>query len=241
MNGAVPMPEIKALVFDVFGTVVDWRNSIAREVEVVARAKGWGIDALAFADRWRAMYQPSMDPVRRGEKPYVRLDDLHRASLITLIAEFGLDPLPVDELEHLNRAWHRLDPWPDCVPGLTRLRKRFILATMSNGNVALMLNMAKRAGLPWDMILGAEPARNYKPVPSVYLTGADWLGLQPSEILMTAAHNSDLRAARALGFRTAFVLRPTEQGPGQAKDTKAEEDWDQVVNGMDELADRLGC
>ncbi len=241
MNGAVPMPEIKALVFDVFGTVVDWRTSVAREVGSVARAKGWAIDPLAFADRWREMYQPSMDPVRRGETPYVRLDDLHRASLVALLAEFGLDPLPADELEHLNRAWHRLDPWPDCVPGLTRLKKRFILATMSNGNVSLMLNMAKRAGLPWDMILGAEPARNYKPVPSVYLTGADWLDLQPSEILMTAAHNGDLRAARALGFRTAFVLRPTEQGPGQTKDTRAEEDWDQIVNGMDELADRLGC
>ncbi|MEQ9333613.1 haloacid dehalogenase type II [Thalassobaculum sp.] len=241
MAGSVPIPEVKALVFDVFGTVVDWRNSVAREVEAVSRAKGWAIDAYAFADRWRALYQPSMDPVRRGEKPYVRLDDLHRQSLVALLAEFGLDPLPADELNHLNRVWHRLDPWPDCVPGLTRLKRRFILATMSNGNVALMLNMAKRAGLPWDMILGAEPARNYKPVPSVYLTGADWLDLKPSEIMMTAAHNGDLAAARALGFRTAFVLRPTEHGPGQAKDLKAEADWDQVVNGMDELADRLGC
>lgn len=241
MTGTAPMPEIKALVFDVFGTVVDWRNSVAREVDAMARAKGWGIDAFAFADRWRALYQPSMDPVRRGEKPYVRLDDLHRESLVALIAEFGLDPLPTDELEHLNRVWHRLDPWPDSVPGLVRLKKRFTLATMSNGNVSLMLNMAKRAGLPWDMILGAEPAQNYKPVPKVYLTGADWLGLEPSEILMTAAHNADLRAARALGFRTAFILRRDEYGPGQSKDLRSEEDWDQVVNSMEELADRLGC
>lgn len=232
---------MKALVFDVFGTVVDWRNSIAREVGAVAAAKGWNVDPIAFADRWRAMYQPSMDPVRRGEKPYVRLDDLHRASLAALLAESGLDPLPADELEHLNRAWHRLDPWPDCVPGLTRLKKRFVLATMSNGNVALMVNMAKHAGLPWDTILGAEPARNYKPVPAVYLTGADWLGLQPSEVMMTAAHNGDLRAARALGFRTAFVARPTEHGPSQSRDLVAEEDWDEVVGSMDELADRLGC
>jgi 2-haloacid dehalogenase len=171
----------------------------------------------------------------------VRLDDLHRDSLTALLGELGFGPLPADELEHLNRAWHRLDPWPDCVPGLTRLKRRFILATMSNGNVALMLNMAKRAGLPWDMILGSEPARNYKPVPSVYLTGADWLGLQPAEIMMVAAHNSDLAAARALGFRTAFVARPTEYGAKQARDFRADQDWDQIVDGMDQLAARLGC
>ena len=241
MSTADPMSDVKALVFDVFGTVVDWRNSIAREVEAVARTKGWTVDPYAFADRWRAKYQPSMEPVRRGEKPYVRLDDLHRESLVALLEEFGLGPLPADELEHLNRAWHRLDPWPDCVPGLTRLKKRFILATMSNGNVALMVNMAKHAGLPWDTILGAEPARNYKPVPAVYLTGADWLGLRPEEVMMTAAHNGDLRAARALGFRTAFILRPDEYGPSQTKDLKAEEAWDQVVGGMEELADKLGC
>lgn len=235
------MSAVKALVFDVFGTVVDWRNSVAREVRTVAEAKGWSIDPYEFADRWRAMYQPSMAPVRRGEKPYARLDDLHRESLVALLGEYGLDPLPSDELEHLNRAWHRLDPWPDCVPGLTRLKRKLILATMSNGNVALMLNMAKRAGLPWDMILGSEPARSYKPEPVVYLTGADWLGLEPREIMMTAAHNADLRAARALGFRTAFVARPTEYGPHQSRDFKAEEDWDQIVDGMDTLADRLGC
>lgn len=241
MAETVSETAVKALVFDVFGTVVDWRTSVAREVAAVAAAKGWQIDPVAFADRWRALYQPSMDPVRRGEKPYVRLDDLHRTSLVALLAEFGLDPLPADELEHLNRAWHRLTPWPDCVPGLTRLKKRFILATMSNGNVALMLNMAKNAGLPWDMILGAEPARNYKPVPTVYLTGADWLGLAPQEVMMVAAHNGDLAAAQKIGFRTAFVCRPTEHGEKQSRDFRAEGDWDHDVNGMDELADRLGC
>lgn len=233
--------EVKALVFDIFGTVVDWRTSVAREVEAVAKAKAWSVDPYEIADRWRAMYQPSMDPVRRGEMPYKRLDDLHRESLHALIEEYGLAGLTEDEVEHLNRAWHRLTPWQDCVPGLTRLKTKYILATMSNGNVALMVNMAKNAGLPWDMILGAEPARNYKPVPSVYLTGADWLGLAPSEVMMVAAHNGDLAAARELGFRTAFVARPTEYGPNQTRDFKADQDWDRVVDGMDELADSLGC
>jgi len=237
----VPLSDVKALVFDVFGTVVDWRTSVAREVTAVAEAKGWSVDAYDFADRWRSMYQPSMEPVRRGEMPYRRLDDLHRESLLALIAEFDLKGLNENEVEHLNRAWHRLTPWPDCVPGLTRLKTQYILATMSNGNVALMVNMAKNAGLPWDTILGAEPARNYKPVPSVYLTGADWLGLAPSEVMMVAAHNGDLAAAQALGFRTVFVARPTEHGPNQTKDFKADQAWDRIVGGMDELADSLGC
>ncbi len=241
MTESDPRRAVKALVFDVFGTVVDWRTSVAREMRAVVDAKGWKADPYALADRWRELYQPSMDPIRRGEKPYARLDDLHRESLKTLLAEFGLEPLPADELEHLNRAWHRLDPWPDCVPGLTRLKRKFILATMSNGNVALMVNMAKHAGLPWDTILGSEPAQNFKPVPSVYLTGADWLGLEPAEVMMVAAHNGDLAAARAVGFRTAFVARPTEYGDKQSRDFKAEDAWDQVVDGMDELADRLGC
>lgn len=241
MTETAPTPGVKALVFDVFGTVVDWRNSVAREMQATIDAKGWKADAYALADRWRALYQPSMDPIRRGEKPYVRLDDLHRESLQRLIEEFGLEPLPPADLEHLNRAWHRLDPWTDSVPGLTRLKKCFILATMSNGNTALMVNMAKFAGLPWDTILGSEPAQSFKPVPKVYLTGADWLGLQPAEVMMVAAHNNDLRAARALGFRTAFIARPTEYGPHQSRDFKAEEDWDQVVDSMEELADRMGC
>ena len=233
---------IKALVFDVFGTVVDWRTSVAREVETVAKAKGWTVDATAFAVTWRAKYQPSMDPVRRGEKPYARLDDLHRESLKAVLTESGLaDSLDGEELEHLNRAWHRLTPWPDSVPGLTRLKTKFILATMSNGNTALMVNMAKNAGLRWDTILGSEPAQNYKPVPKVYLTGAEWLGLRPDEILMTAAHNKDLAAARALGFKTAFVLRPNEHGPDQKTDLAAAEDWTYVAASMEDLADQLGC
>ncbi len=233
--------EVKALVFDVFGTVVDWRTSVAREVRELAAAKGWDVDGHAFADRWRGLYQPSMRPVRRGEAPYRRLDDLHRESLKTVLGEFDLDLADPDELEHLNRAWHRLSPWPDSVPGLTRLKTRFIIATMSNGNVSLMVNMAKNAGLPWDMILGAEPARNYKPKREVYLTGADWLDLEPAEVMMVAAHNHDLEAARRLGFRTAFIARPTEYGPHQDKDFQAESDWDHIVDSMQELADQLGC
>jgi 2-haloacid dehalogenase len=248
---------IKALVFDVFGTVVDWRTSVAREVEDVAVAKGWAakgsaargsaargskVDPTEFAVAWRAKYHPSMEPVRRGEKPYTRLDDLHRESLKAVLAERGLaDSLDADELEHLNRAWHRLTPWRDSVPGLTRLKTKFILATMSNGNTALMVNMAKHSGLPWDTILGSEPAQNYKPMATVYLTGADWLGLRPDEVMMTAAHNNDLSAARALGFRTAFIRRPNEHGPHQTTDLQAAEDWTYVADSMEDLADQLGC
>jgi 2-haloacid dehalogenase len=241
VSDAYDASRIKALFFDVFGTVVDWRNSVASEIEVLARTKGWSVDPFAFAEAWRGKYQPSMEPVRRGESPYVRLDDLHRRSLEQVLAEFELTGLTEAELVALNKAWHRLTPWPDCVPGLRRLKARFILATMSNGNVALMVGMAKNAGLPWDMILGAEPARNYKPVPGVYLTGADWLDLEPGEILMTAAHNSDLAAARDLGFRTAFITRPTEYGPNQTKDVEAEQAWDHVATSMEDLASQLGC
>lgn len=233
--------EVKALVFDVFGTVVDWRTTVAREVEALAEEKGWTLDGAAFADRWRSLYGPSMTPVRRGEAPYRRLDDLHRESLVKVLEEFGLSLEDPAELEHLNRVWHRLDPWPDSVPGLTRLKGKFIIATMSNGHVALMVNMAKHAGLPWDMILGSEPAQNFKPKSVVYLTGADWLGLEPGEVMMTAAHNHDLAAARRLGFRTAYINRPTEYGPNQHKDTEAESDWDYITSSMEELADRLGC
>lgn len=233
--------EVKALVFDVFGTVVDWRTSVAREVDALAASKGWTLDGAAFADRWRALYQPSMQPVRRGEAPYRRLDDLHRESLKVVLKEFDASLDDEEELEHLNKVWHRLYPWSDSVPGLTRLKKKFILATMSNGNVSLMVNMAKFAGLPWDTILGSEPAQNFKPKSVVYLTGADWLGLDPSEVMMTAAHNHDLAAARKLGFRTAFILRPTEYGPNQHKDNEAESDWDYIVNSMEELADQLGA
>lgn len=235
------LASVKALTFDVFGTVVDWRNSIIREGEAFGRARRLDVDWAKFADAWRALYQPTMELVRSGQMPWTRLDDLHRMSLERLVDEFRLKALTDVELDHLNRAWHRLDPWPDSVAGLSRLKRKFILATLSNGNVALMVNMAKRAGLPWDVILGAEVTRHYKPQPEAYLITADLLGLSPSNCLMVAAHNNDLVAASRCGFRTAFVTRPTEHGPRQSTDLRAEHNFDVVCANLIELADRLGC
>jgi 2-haloacid dehalogenase len=232
---------IKALTFDVFGTVVDWRSSLIREGEALGRAKGLDVDWTRFADAWRGLYQPMLERVRSGAMGWTRLDDLHRMALDRLLAEFKLTGLSESEVDHLNRAWHRLDPWPDAVAGLTRLRHRYILATLSNGNVALIVNMAKRAGLPWDAVLGAEVARTYKPQPAAYLTTADLLGLRPEQCLMVAAHNGDLAAASGHGFRTAFVRRRTEYGPEQKTDLAATRDWDFVVEDFLELAGRLGC
>jgi len=232
--------QIKALTFDVFGTVVDWRGSIIREGQAFDRQHGLQVDWQRFADAWRGLYRPTMDRVRTGELPWTRLDDLHRMSLDRLLVDFGIRGLREDDVDHLNRVWHRLDPWPDAVAGLTRLRRKYILATLSNGNVALMVNMARRAGLPWDAVLGAEVARHYKPDPETYLTTADLLGLRPEQCMMVAAHNNDLKAASALGLRTAFVPRPTEYGPGQTANLKPEGDWDVVASDFLDLAQRLG-
>jgi 2-haloacid dehalogenase len=233
---------VKALTFDVFGTVVDWRSSITREGEALAGRLGiQGVDWAAFATAWRAKYQPSMTRVRNGERPWTKLDDLHRESLEDTLTEFGVTGLSEGEKDNLNRAWHRLDPWPDSVPGLTRLKQRYTLATLSNGNVALMVNMAKRAGLPWDAILGAEVARHYKPQPECYLTTAALLGLEPEQCMMVAAHNNDLKAATSLGFRAAFVPRPTEHGLGQTTDLSAAQDWDVVAESFEDLAGKLRC
>jgi len=233
--------DIKALTFDVFGTVVDWRTSIAREARDVGRAKGVEADWDAFADDWRRLYQPSMAAVIEGRRPWTKLDVLHRESLETVLGTHAVTGLSEAEKENLNRAWHRLDGWPDTVPGLTRLKRRYVLATLSNGNVAMMVNMAKRAGLPWDAILGAEPARHYKADTECYLITADYLGLEPSEILMIAAHNPDLIRAAKLGFRTAFVPRPTEHGAGQTTNHKPEQDYDVVAWDFTDLAQKLGC
>lgn len=233
--------QVKALTFDVFGTVVDWRGSIIREGEAFGRAKGLDVDWAKFADSWRAMYQPSLDRVRKGEAAWTKLDDLHRASLDRLLVDFGIRGLTEDEIDHLNRVWHRLDPWPDTVPGLTRLKTKYILATLSNGNVALLVNMAKRAGIPWDAVLGAEVAQHYKPQPEAYLTTAELLGLRPEECMMVAAHNSDLIAASGLGFGTAFVARPAEYGPGQTANVAAEREYDVVAKDFVDLAERLRC
>ncbi len=234
------LPTVQALTFDVFGTVVDWRGSIIAEGEALNRARGLNVDWAAFADAWRRMYGPSMDRVRRGELPWTNLDRLHRMSLEELLPRFGLDWLSESEREHLNRVWHRLRPWPDAVPGLTRLRTRYIVATLSNGNMALLTNMAKHAGLPWDCILSAELVRAYKPDPVVYTLAAAFLGLAPDQVMMVAAHPGDLRAARAAGLRTAYVPRPSEWGPGSQVEPVAEGEFDLTVRDFLDLAARLG-
>ncbi len=237
------IPGVRALLFDVFGTVVDWRSGIAREAAPFLARHGLDITPEAFADAWRARYQPAMAAVRSGARPFVRLDLLHRENLEAVLRDHGLDPDTVaeEEKEALNRAWHRLDPWPDAVPGLMRLKARFVVAPLSNGNVALLLNMAKRAGLPWDAILGAEVARAYKPQPEAYLRTAEILGLPQGACMLVAAHNDDLAAARAAGFATAFVPRPTEHGPGQRRDLAPAQEWEVVARDFLDLADRLGC
>jgi 2-haloacid dehalogenase len=235
---------VKALGFDVFGTVVDWRNGVARDAAPFLIRHGRAdADPLAFADAWRRQYQPAMERVRSHGRPFVKLDILHRENLVVILPEFGIDPdsVPPAELDALNLAWHRLDPWRDVVAGLTRLKSRFIIATLSNGNVSLMVDMAKRAGLPWDAILGAEPARAYKPSPEAYLRTADMLGLRPDELCLVAAHNSDLAAARACGLKTAFVLRPRDQGLGQHTDLAPEQAWDVVSTDFCDLADQVGA
>ena len=225
---------MQALAFDVFGTLVDWRSGVAD-----AARRGGAQDGHAFADAWRALYQPMLDRVRRGTVPWTPLDALHREALDTLLPLFGLAALGESERQELVLVWHRLDPWPDVLPGLARLRRRFILAPLSNGNVRLMIDMAKRAGLPWDVILGAEIARAYKPDPSVYRTAAALLDFAPSEIMMVAAHHYDLVAAAACGFRTCYVRRPQEFGAGGKIDLPAEHAVELVVDGLEELADRL--
>jgi 2-haloacid dehalogenase len=234
------MDNPKALVFDVFGTVVDWRSTIIREGEALGREKNIYVDWGAFADAWRSRYAPSMDRVRRGEIPWTKLDDLHRASLEELLAEFGIEGLSGAEKDHFNRVWHRLDPWPDAVEGLTRLRQRYIIAPLSNGNVALLTNMARRAGLPWDLVLSAELVRHYKPDPETYLMPPLLLDLEPEQVMMVAAHVYDLRSARNYGLRTAYVPRPLEFGPGVEAEPP-DPAFDLVARDFVELADRLGA
>jgi 2-haloacid dehalogenase len=230
---------IKALVCDVFGTVVDWRASIIREGELLASAKGLNVDWAAFADAWRAGYPKAMDRVRRGELPWTRIDDLHRMILDELLLRFDLRSLNADEVDQLNRVWHRLTPWPDSVAGLQRLRSRFVVATLSNGNVSLLVNMAKHAGLPWDCILSAEIFHRYKPDLEVYRQAADMLGYAPDQVLMVAAHPSDLRAAREAGLKTAYVMRPLEYGAGRRGEDAGDDRFDVVANDLGDLAEKL--
>ena len=222
----------KALIFDVFGTCVDWRSSVAREV---ARHLT-GVDEVDFATAWRAEYDPAMARIRDGGRGYVALDDLHLENLHRVASAFGTG---IPDPEDLNRAWERLDPWPDVVPGLARLKRDRFIAPCSNGSIALMTRLARYADLPWDCILGAEIARDYKPKPGVYLASCAALRLEPDEVMMVAAHNNDLAAARGAGLKTAFVPRPTEHGPDQTTDLTAEADWDIVASDFGDLADRL--
>ena len=207
------MAGVKALVFDTFGTVVDWRGSIIEEGKVWEKTKGITIDWGHFADRWRAGYAPSMDEVRKGEMPWTNLDHLHRALLEELLQEFHIEGLSEEEKDHWNRVWHRLKPWPDSVAGLTRLKKKYTIAPLSNGNVALLADMAKNAGIPWDLILSAELAKHYKPDREAYLTAASLLELRPEEVMLCAAHVPDLRSARSFGLRTASSTDPKSMDP----------------------------
>ncbi len=242
-NGRVPgdLANVRALIFDVFGTVVDWRSSIIREGQLLSARKGFNVDWAEFADRWRGGYGPAMNRVRNGELPWTKIDDLHRMVLDELVLEFGLSGLSEEELDHFNKAWHRLMPWPDSAGGLSRLKTRYTIATMSNGNVALLLNMGKNAGLPWDTIFSAELSRHYKPDPEAYLKCAELLSLEPGQIMMTAAHPGDLRAAAALGFRTAYVYRPLERGPEGRVERNTTDTYDIRAEDFLDLASQLGA
>jgi len=238
-TGGTAVPAVKALVFDTFGTVVDWRSSVAREVEALAKKTGVTIDGAKFADAWRAGYGPSMNRVRSGELPWTKLDALHRMTLDKILVDCKFDGLDEDEKKNLNLAWHRLTPWPDAVAGLTRLKKKFIIAPLSNGNISLMTDLAKFAGLPWDVILGAELAKHYKPDREVYQSAADILDLKPADVMMVAAHLGDLRAAKQVGLRTAFVVRPKEYGPNGKPDLKADGIADISATDFNDLARQL--
>ena len=231
----------RALAFDVFGTVVDWRSSIIGELEQFGRSHGVQQDWSAFADSWRAGYAPAMDRVRRGDLPWTRIDDLHRMILEELLGAAGITSICVEEVDELNRAWHRLDPWPDTVTGLTRLKEKFLITTLSNGNVSLLTNMAKRAGLPWDCVISAELFRHYKPDREAYLGCADLLDIAPDELMLVAAHPSDLRAARDAGLMTAYVARPLERGPGRRPPTVEDGEFDITATDFVDLAEKLGA
>ena len=232
---------VKALTFDIFGTVVDWYGTIVREGQAWGTAKGITLDWAQFALDWRAGYEPAMARVRRGELPWLIIDQLHRLILEELLVKYQLTSLTEAEKDHWNRVWHRLTPWPDAVAGLQRLKGRYLIATLSNGNMALLTNMAKQSGLPWDCILSAELARHYKPDPEVYQMAADFLGLPPSQVLMVAAHQPDLRGAQAVGLKTAFIPRPLEYGPNQRPDPTVDPSFDLVATDLIDLAGNLGA
>ena len=232
---------IKVLAFDVFGTVVDWRSSVIAEGEQLGKTKGLNVDWAALADAWRAVYRPSLDRVRNGELPWTKLDVLHRMSLEEILKKFKIDGLSEDEKARFNRVWHRLKPWPDSVPGLQRLKTRFVISTLSNGNISLLTNMAKHTGLPWDCILSAENIHHYKPDREVYLLVPGLFDLKPEEVMMVAAHEHDLQSAQKYGLRTAFVHRTLEHGPGKAGAIPATDKYDFVAKDFLDVADQLGA
>ena len=232
---------VKALVFDVFGTVVDWRKSITREISAVGTRLGVDGDWEAFADRWRGGYSDGMQEFRDGKREWRTADQMHRERLDILLAEFGITGLSEDETDYLNRAWHRLDPWPDSVEGLTMLKSKFVIGTLSNGNIGLLVNMAKYGGLPWDVVFSGDLVNSYKPDPKVYLSAANLLNLEPHEVMMTAAHNGDLLSAQKYGLSTAFVARPTEYGDSARNpDLEAADGLDVGATSFIDLAHKLG-
>ena len=233
-------PAVKALAIDVFGTVVDWRGGIIREGTALGTAKGLDVDWGRFADAWRAQYRPNMDRVMSGDLPWTRLDELHRMTLDKLLPEFGVDGLTEAEKVHLNTAWHRLEPWPDAVEGLARLRTRYTLVSLSNANVALLVDMAKYGGLPWDCVLSAEFAHAYKPDPRVYHLVGDLLDLPREQVMMVAAHRGDLHAARGEGLRTGFVPRPQADGPHRTRDLTPDPSFDVVATDFVDFAGQMG-
>jgi 2-haloacid dehalogenase len=236
-----PRLEVRALLFDTYGTLVDWRGSILEELGAFGAARGIALDWARFLDDWKACYRPGMDAVNRGDVPWTTVDAMYRRRLDALLRAHDIAGVSEAAVLHLNRVWWRLTPWPDTVAGLTRLRTRYVIAPLSNASFAGMVHLARSAGLPWDCVFTAENARRYKPAPEVYLTAIGLLGLGPAETMMVAAHNYDLAAARALGMKTAFVPRPREYGAGQTTDLVPERDWDVVAKDVEELASALGA
>ena len=232
---------IQALTFDTYGTVVDWRSSVLGELRSLSARHGLALDCARFLDDWKAVYRPAMDRVNRGESPWTTVDAIYRQRLDELLVTHGVTGLATGEVDALARVWWRLSPWPDAVPGLRRLKHRYIVSPLSNASFIGMVELARFAGLPWDCIITAENARCYKPRPEVYRTAISLLGLRPDEVMMVAAHNYDLAAARREGMATAFVPRPLEFGPGQKTDLEPEFAWDVVAKSLEDLATRLGC
>jgi 2-haloacid dehalogenase len=230
---------VSAIVFDTFGTIVDWRGSLIDSLRRFGMERGLEAPWEKLADRWRAAYQPSLNRVRRGELQWTILDELHQAALIELLPEFGIAPLPASDLRLLTGCWHRLSPWPDAIQGLRSLKRKYIIGPLSNGNLSLLVNLAKFAELPWDVIFGADLFRHYKPDPETYLGVCAFLGLRPGQVMMAAAHNYDLVAAKELGLRTAFIPRPIEHGPGQTTDLRPEQPWDIIATDLVDLAEQL--